>query len=262
MQPPSEATTPTVGEASLLSDAALVSRTVHELASPLTVVGGFAETLLRHHSEMTPSQRERYLSAIQRHTERLNRIVADLGHLQRARSGRVEVNARPTLMSDAVRDALQISSSAAGFDPSGERDSLLAQLEMTLELDDEVTANVDESHLVRMLVNLVDNSMKYGQGPRRITVTATRTQVVIWVADNGDGIPRHLQSSIFEPYERGDKQRLAGVPGSGLGLAIVDELARLNGGSIRLVEATRGACFEVILPAATVPAASGSVPKF
>ncbi len=244
----------------MLSDAALVSRTVHELASPLTVVGGFAETLLRHHSEMTPSQRERYLSAIQRHTERLNRIVADLGHLQRARSGRVEVTPHPTPLRDAIRDALQIASSAAGFDPSGDLESLTTQLDFTIAMDEDILALVDETHLVRMLVNLVENSMKYGEGPRTITVTATPTQVVVSVADHGDGIPRHLEASIFEPYERGDKQRLAGVPGSGLGLAIVDELARLNGGSIRLVETTRGACFEIALPAATVPAPAGSAP--
>lgn len=259
VQPSGEATTPPVlEELSGLSDAALVSRTVHELASPLTVVGGFAETLLRHHSEMTPSQRERYLSAITRHTERLSRIVSDLGHLQRARSGRVEVSPHPTSMTDAIRDALQIASSAAGFDPSEDVNSIMAQLDMTIEMDEDIIADVDETHLVRMMVNLVENSMKYGEGPRRITVTASRSQVVVSVADHGDGIPRHLHTSIFEPYERGDKQRLAGVPGSGLGLAIVDELSRLNGGGIRLVDTTRGACFEITLPAATVQSAAGN----
>lgn len=232
-----------------VSDELLVSRTVHELSSPLTVIGGFSETLLRHHTEMSHAQRERYLSAIQRHTERLTRVVADLGHLQRVRSGRTPVRATAVPVVDAVRDALQICASVLGRPALGDLHDLSAVLELDLTIAEEAIAHVDETHFVRMLVNLLDNSFKYGDAPRRLTVTNTRTQVIAWVADHGEGIPLELRERIFEPYERGDSQRLAGITGSGLGLSIVAELAALNGGTARLVETTRGTCFELIVPA-------------
>lgn len=234
-----------------VSDETLVSRTVHELSSPLTVIGGFTETLLRHHNEMAPSQRERYLASIQRHTDRLNRIVDDLNQLQQARLGRLTTNTAEVRVVDAIVDALQIAASASGRPVTGSLDELAQRLDIELHVEDDVVASVDETHLVRMLANLVENSLKYGAGPRRLTIAFDRTQVVLWIADNGDGIPVEQRERIFDPYERGDEQRLTGVQGSGLGLSIVAELARLNHGAVRLLDTTRGTCFELVLPVAT-----------
>lgn len=242
-------------------DESLVQRTVHELGSPLTVIGGFTETLLRHHNEMAPSQRERYLAAIQRHTERLNRIVADLGQLQQARVGRLPTNPVPVDVASAVVDALQIASSASGQRISGTLDELAERLEIQVAIEQDATAEVDETHFVRMLANLLENALKYGAAPRRLTVTFDQTQVVVWVADNGEGIPYESRERIFEPYERGDEQRLAGISGSGLGLSIVAELARLNHGDIRLVDTTRGTCFELVLPVASRRRASAGASR-
>jgi two-component system, OmpR family, osmolarity sensor histidine kinase EnvZ len=87
----------------------------------------------------------------------------------------------------------------------------------------------------RVLNNLVDNAVRYGEGkPVRISCSATSTGVLIEIVDQGPGIPPHQRKAVFQPFTRLENSRNRASGGSGLGLAIVDQLCRLNDWRITL----------------------------
>jgi signal transduction histidine kinase len=127
-------------------------------------------------------------------------------------------------------------------------------------------AVVDPDACRQVLVNLLDNAIKYGPSGQEILIGAVRGAarselVSLWVDDQGPGVPQSETSSIFEPFVRLDRDRNVGIAGSGLGLAVAHHLVEQHGGSIWVERSPRGtgSRFMVDLPATASPGRHGPV---
>jgi signal transduction histidine kinase len=120
------------------------------------------------------------------------------------------------------------------------------------ELDEDLVTEVDRSALHQILLNLLDNAVKYGPAGQTITVRARASagRLLIEVIDEGEGIPAEERDRIWEPYHRLDRDAKS-VTGSGIGLAVARELVELHDGRAWVEEARpRGARFVIALPLA------------
>jgi two-component system phosphate regulon sensor histidine kinase PhoR len=213
----------------------------HEIQTPLTAIRGYTETLAE--GPVPPEDRERYLSVILRNTERLERLLQDLLLLSRAESGRLALE--PVQIDVAESCSALVSELEVRF--------LSADLSAELEGDTSAVALADRRALDHVLLNLLDNAIKYTPSGGWITVRVTREAdgVLVEVRDTGVGIPSRDLGRVFERFYRVDRSRSCEVGGSGLGLAIVRHLVEGMRGSISVEsEVDRGSTFRVRLPAA------------
>jgi len=200
-----------------------VANVSHELKTPLTVISGFAETLLDH--DIDPAQRQQFVGTIQSNVVRMQRIVDDLLDLARYESGGWVPNPLAVDVNTAATDAL------ASVQGEAARKSL--ELRTTIAAGAE-RATADPTALRQILQNLVENAVRYTPAGS-VTVFAQRRDhgTVVGVRDTGVGIPREHLPRIFERFYRVDAGRSREVGGTGLGLAIVKHLAEAHGGSVR-----------------------------
>jgi signal transduction histidine kinase len=176
-----------------------------------------------------------------RETQRLSRLVENVLETSRLEAGRRSVTRTPLDVATRARDLLD------GF-----RD-LASSREATLRLDapSSLDAEVDPEAFERVLVNLVDNALKYGlpsDGPRVVDVhlEAHSGALVLRVSDRGPGIPSGERERVFQRFVRASRADASHRPGSGLGLALVRELARAHGGDARLEEREGGGLTVVV----------------
>ena len=219
-----------------------VANVSHELRTPLTAIQGYLETLLGGAME-DPAHARRFLEVVFRHTERLGRLLNDLTDLSNIELGRVSLHRGPVDVAEVVEGTLDIIRAKA--DAGGVR--LAARLP-----DDLPAVHADRDRLAQILLNLVDNAVKYTPGGGSVSVegTAGVGLVEVAVVDTGVGIPPADLPRITERFYRVDKARSRELGGTGLGLAIVKHLVAAHGGTLviesRLGEGTR---VRVTLPA-------------
>ena len=201
-----------------------VANVSHELKTPLTVIGGFAETL--HDMELPAEDRERFLETIEANTRRMQRIVDDLLDLSRYESGGWVPNVVSNDVSALVSEVFAVVQGSA--DEKG--------LSLTFEGSATVArVDADPTALRQIVHNLVENAVRY-TARGRITVrvdTHASGGAVLSVADTGSGIPAEHLGRIFERFYRVDSARGRGEGGTGLGLAIVKHLVEAHGGVVR-----------------------------
>ncbi|NNL85479.1 MAG: PAS domain S-box protein [Myxococcales bacterium] len=216
-----------------------VANVSHELKTPLTAIRGFAETLRAE--EIPEEQRDRFLEVIERNARRLTRLIEDLMTLSRVEGGREtlepEVLDLPRLVGSVLSDM---------------RGQIEARkLEVHQEHDGDGFVFADRLAVEQVLVNLIDNALKYTD-PGGCIEIRTRTEargVRLTVADTGMGIPESEHDRIFERFYRVDAARGRDVGGTGLGLAIVRHVLQLSGGDIAVEsEIGVGSTFIVTLP--------------
>ena len=195
----------------------------HELRTPLTVLRGDIEAL---HDGVRPLRAEA-IAVLREEVLRLNRLVDDLHLLAIS-----DLQALPCQMSndDAVEMIQQLHSRYA------DRASAVG-LRLSLAWpDDALTLSVrwDAGRIEQLLVNLLENSLRYTQAPGQVQVLLQRTVggVRVVVEDSAPGVPAEQLSQLFEPLYRGDAARSAGSGGSGLGLAICQVIAKAHGGQL------------------------------
>jgi two-component system phosphate regulon sensor histidine kinase PhoR len=226
-----------------------VANVSHELRTPLTAIHGYLETLLGGGLE-EPEHARRFLEIVFRHTERLGRLLDDLTDLSDIELGRVRLEPGPVAVGEVVASVLGIMGRRAGT-----RGVTLGAAELA-DLP-EVTA--DHDRLEQILLNLVDNAVKYTDAGGRVTVSARRLDgdvVEIAVADTGVGIPPADLPRITERFYRVDKARSRELGGTGLGLAIVKHLVIAHGGELHIdSEPGRGTTVRFTVPVAGRPAA-------
>ena len=223
-----------------------VANVSHELRTPLTAIKGYAETLLGPAGD----QREtalRFLQVIDRHSERLGRLIDDLLTLSDLEFGRTPPRRRPLPVEPAIDDVVQIL---------GER---AVQHGVTLTTDvatDTPLANADGDQLRQVLINLVDNAIKYTPAGGTVHIEARPTDgieghhVELAVVDTGAGIPSQDLPRLTERFFRVDKARSRELGGTGLGLAIVKHIVQAHGGRLGIESALgRGTTVRVTLPA-------------
>ena len=220
-----------------------VATASHELRTPLAAVYGAARTLRRTDIEIPAEQRDRFLEIIVSETERLTAIVSQILLAGQLEEGRVDV---ATTATDLRPLAESVIDSARLRAPD--------QIGLRLEQNGApAVALADEDKLRQVLVNLLDNAIKYSPDGGDVTVELAGGQgrVRLTVADSGLGIPLAEQERIFEKFYRLDPALTRGVGGSGLGLFISRELVSRMGGSLNVrSQPGSGAAFVVDLPAA------------
>ncbi|UCH30728.1 MAG: PAS domain S-box protein [Myxococcales bacterium] len=201
-----------------------VANAGHELRTPLTAIRGFAETL-REGAIEDPDSARGFIDVILRHTKRLQALVDDLADLSRFEGDELELRLEPVLagaLIDEVLRGLEAQSNAKGLTVT------------SVGLQEAPPVAAEERALEQVLVNLVDNAIKYTpeDGEVRIEVAPQNGEVVIEVANSGPGIaPRHLER-VFERVYRVDAGRSRELGGTGLGLSIVKHLVAKIGGQI------------------------------
>ena len=200
-----------------------VANASHELKTPLTVISGFAETLLD--PELPPSQRLQFVGTIQSSVVRMQRIVDDLLDLARYESGSWVPNPADLDLRSAAAEALGLVQAEA------QRRKLDLRIEIAPGAE---RVFADATALRQILQNLVENAVRYTQAGS-VTVFARREErgVVVGVRDTGVGIPAEHLPRIFERFYRVDAGRSREVGGTGLGLAIVKHLVDAHGGAVR-----------------------------
>jgi PAS domain S-box-containing protein len=214
----------------------------HELRTPLAAVYGAAQTLLRHDFALDEGGRDRFVSMIAEESERLGRIVNEILLANQLDAGRLDLGTEPF---DGVEVAERVVEATRAYAPP----------EISLEViagDDIPQVAADRDKVRQVLVNLVENAIKYSPDGGRIEVGVESrvTEVRFHVKDEGLGIPSEEQGRVFEKFYRLDPQMTRGVGGTGLGLYICNELVDRMGGRIWIEEKTgKGSTFFLELPA-------------
>lgn len=208
-----------------------VAAASHELRTPLAQIRLFSETL-RLGRVRSEAERDHSLDIIQQETLRLSHLVENILYVGRSSRGALAIAPRELDLARELRVIVD------GFTP------LAAARNVTLATDipPRVQARADEDAFRQMVLNLLDNAVKYG--PPGQTVTARLSvadgKVRLAVEDQGPGVPPADRARIFERFVRLEGAVRAGTAGTGLGLALVQELARLHGGAARVEPAGQG----------------------
>ncbi|MFM1874230.1 MAG: hypothetical protein RL398_3652 [Planctomycetota bacterium] len=225
--------------------ARFASAVTHELRTPLTTFRMYGEMLADGIVTDPQAQRE-YLHTLRSEADRLSRVVENVLSWSRLEQGRFA----------ARRDRVTVGELLERLRPVLVRRLADAGGELVVDLRAELAAVVvatDEDAVAQILFNLVDNAAKYASGAedRRVHLELEgRGRVLaLRVRDHGPGVALAMRERIFAPFDRGSVPLAENDrPGVGLGLALARGLAKDLGGSLRLVPAERGACFELCLP--------------
>lgn len=218
-----------------------VAAVSHELRTPLAQIRLFLDTieLRRYTSE---DQREWLMSHVNREANRLSHLVENLLQFtQMDRGSTAPLEPEPVDLSDETAELLD------AFAPLASSHKVTFQR----ELREGVGAMVDRARYQQIVLNLLDNAVKFGPRGQTITVSVTRENGVarLRVSDQGNGIPEHERSRIWEAFYRGRSNAAQAVGGSGIGLAIVHDTAVRSGGRVWVEDAPGGgAVFIVELP--------------
>ncbi len=219
-----------------------VANVSHELRTPLTAIQGYLETLLSGALEERENAR-RFLEIVLRHSERLGRLLNDLTDLSNIELGKV------TLRRESVRVAEVVASVLVIIGPRAAQTRVAVTANIPADLP---AVSADRDRLAQVLINLVDNAVKYTPEGGSVTVTAREVgdgTIEVAVADTGIGIPPADLPRITERFYRVDKARSRELGGTGLGLAIVKHLVVAHGGELRIEsEPERGTTVRFTLP--------------
>ena len=216
-----------------------VSNVSHELRTPLTIVAGYVQSTLRRGVNLTEPQREALATAAGE-ADRTIQLLQDLLDLARADSGHIHFQLEVVMLNDLLSEVVGMA-----------RQYSNRQIILSADQEDrEVIA--DPNRLKQVLLNLIDNAVKYSDPDKPVTVKLDRqgSQALIAVCDTGCGIPLPDQTRIFERFYRVDETRTRGTGGTGLGLSIVKTLVEGMGGRVTVrSKLDRGSTFTVWLPA-------------
>ena len=204
-----------------------VANVSHELRTPLTAIKGYAETLLGPAGNDRETAR-RFLAVIDRHSERLGRLTEDLLTLSDLELGRTALRLAPLEVEGAIEDVMQILAERA----------LRAGVSIDADIAPGTPAVMaDGDRLRQVIINLVDNAIKYTPAGGRVLVRAAAADsarhpdaVEIAITDTGIGIPPQDLPRLTERFFRVDKARSRAMGGTGLGLAIVKHIVQAHGG--------------------------------
>ena len=232
-----------------------VANVSHELRTPLTAIRGYAETL-QGGAIGNPELASKFVGVIERHSERLGRLIDDLLTLSDLELGRTELQRTAMPLVPAVDAAIDVVRTKA----------VRGQVDLQRQVPADLPAlYADPDRVEQVLVNLIDNAVKYTPAGGRVTVSATSAPppsngaripaserwVQICVADTGIGVPAQDLPRLTERFYRVDKARSRELGGTGLGLAIVKHIVQAHQGALRIEsDVGRGTRVHVWLPAA------------
>jgi two-component system phosphate regulon sensor histidine kinase PhoR len=218
-----------------------VANVSHELRTPLTTIKGYAETLLD--GALKEDQAFQFVQVIKRHTDRLTKIVEDLLMLSKIETKEFQLKMEVISLPNFIDDIIDFVK-----EPAEKKKISLSRNEIPSSL----AVQGDRSYLEQILINLLDNAIKYTPDGGRVTLSAIEKNskdIQFSVGDNGIGIPKEDLSRIFERFYRVDKGRSKEMGGTGLGLSIVKHLVQAHGGRVWVEsQPGKGSTFYFTLP--------------
>jgi signal transduction histidine kinase len=217
-----------------------IATAAHDLRSPLASMVGFSSLLATNWASLDEEKRLKFVTTIDRQSHNLTWLVNDLLTLSSIEGGVLTTQPERIVLAEAISQCLAASSSDAGH--------------VSVSCPPDLVVQADPVHLARMVDNLVQNALKYGEPPLRIEASHLRDMVQIRVVDHGPGVPPEFEPKLFSKFARADLPSMRRKKGTGLGLSIVRGLAEVNGGQATYEpNPPQGSCFIVILPTGSGP---------
>ncbi len=211
-----------------------VSQVSHELRTPLTQIRMFAETLLLDRTR-TDDERRRSLEIIDRESQRLSHLVDNILRFSNL-SDATQIDRRPQRLAPIVNGVCDIVHATADA------------VTISASTDESARASIDADALRQVILNLLDNAIKYGPAGQAITVSLTCSSGVVRLAveDQGPGIPESERERVWSPFYRPSREQDTAISGTGIGLSVVRELVEAMGGRCWIAAADVGArvCME------------------
>ncbi len=195
----------------------------HELRTPMTAVLGAAKTLLREDLQLSAEQTRQLLEMIATQATRLSQVTEEVLLASSLDRGDVRLEMTPIELEEVVREVVH------ALEPQ-----LSSTTSLVVRLERPACVLGDRDRVVQVLLNLIDNAVKYSPEGGTVTVSTRRLHdsIRVCVEDEGSGIPPPEQERIFEKFYRSDPQLMRTPSGTGLGLYICRELVRRMGGRI------------------------------
>lgn len=198
----------------------------HELRTPIFTVQGYIETLLGGAID-DAAVNKKFLGSAAKSIDRLVELVSDLGQISKLESGKIPLVKEPFIIQELIADVYEEFALQAA--------DLGMKLEYKKGTEGGLTVVADRAKIHQVLINLVENALKYGR--RGGTVTAgsyamDEHRVYVEISDNGPGIAEEHLPRIFERFYRADRSRNRDIGGTGLGLAIVKHLVEAHGQTV------------------------------
>ncbi len=209
----------------------------HDLRNPLTVIGGYIESIREGVLKPTPSR----LEAIQAEVRHLERLVDDLRTLSQAEAGELRLNREPVSLHQLLEAAAQ------SYRPLAEKQGIKLKTDVPKDVPE---LDIDPDRMAQVLGNAITNSLRYTEPPGEITLRVSRDThgVILTVSDTGKGISPEALPHVFDRFYRGDASRTRGEE-SGLGLAIAKSIVEAHGGEISAISAPgMGTTLKIALP--------------
>jgi len=223
-----------------------IANVSHDLKTPLSLIRMYGDLLATGRTKSAESARE-YAEIISRESERLSRLIDNVLDFAKIERGRVAYDMKTGDLAEVLARGLDV------YRHRLEREGM----HLTVEVDEDIPpVKLDENAMTLVLLNLIDNAVKYAADGKEVRVSLSRSgdgeRVKLAVADRGPGIDSVDIDRIFERFYRGRRDRARPVRGSGIGLAIVKQITEAHGGEVT-VESTpgQGSVFTVSLPVAT-----------
>jgi two-component system phosphate regulon sensor histidine kinase PhoR len=219
-----------------------VANVSHELRTPVSVIRANAETLLAGAKD-DPVMAPKLIDGLHRNAERLARILADLLDLSRLDAGQYRLELSPV----PVRALAEQSMTAV------EPQAAKRNVKVSIAVPDDLVVKADAKALDQILVNLIDNGVKYTKGDGNVWIEAKpdADAIRIEVRDDGPGIAAKHRERVFERFYRADPSRSREAGGTGLGLSIVKHLVESMDGEVGVEPNTpTGSIFWLRLPRA------------
>jgi len=211
----------------------------HELRTPLSVIRGEADVALSH--DRGAAEYRESLGIILDESRRLSRLVDDLLNLARADSRHTTLQVEEFYLNDLVAECCRSVQTLAGA----------RGIRLECPAEEDVTIRGDEELLRRLVMNLLDNAIRYTPAGGRVSASleVSGPKILIRVSDTGIGIPPEAAPHVFDRFFRADKARSRQDGGFGLGLAIVKWIAESHHGAVELTSTLgSGSAFTVTLP--------------
>ena len=216
----------------------------HDLRTPLTSISGDADMLLHDRGALSAQQKEHLYRDIHDDACWLVTLVENLLSITRIDNGTLQLAEQPELVADVVREALQHVDRRAG------------RRRVDVELEDELLmADMDARLIVQVIINLVDNAIKYTPPGSHVQVSARKRgeSVEVRIADDGPGISDEAKAKLFDMFYTANNARGDGRRGLGLGLSLCRSIVQAHGGAIAVEDNyPNGSIFSFTLPLAEV----------
>ena len=211
-----------------------VSMASHELRTPLTVINGYVSLFLNgdmgdiNKPEM--AHFKKVFSQIEKSTKRLNLLVEDLLNVTRIEEGKLNLILNKIDLASFIKEVNE----ELGISAQDKKQFLEFNHISKSYVELPIIVNADHSKLREIIINLIDNAIKYTQEGGKITISCTRNgrEALISVCDNGPGIPKNMLPRIFDRFQRVEGSYVKDNLGTGLGLYITKQLVKLHGGEL------------------------------